>query len=803
MATSHFSCILSALNRCGRVSILLNPTGQVFFISPLAYDLIIKQYRPEEIPKLSTLFEQCKNIKMLEELQAFQCHSPEPYHKQFTIEAEKKSLKVELKIKLINEGLTLIVLELLGQSLSLEPINEAQTLQAIIKNAPIGIWFVQADGHLSFFNRGFCASVEQPQKDFLNIDHYCENMPIKIAMGCATSDMKAIELDQAYTLQEYMGLKNGNKKFMEITKVPLRDSDGNIRGVIGISTDLTEIHNTRKDLAREKDRALITLSAIGDGVITTNRLGIIDFINPAAERLLGYHEKEVIGSPINNIFHRKDIKTRATKMVDVELYMRFNLPLHERSHSILLTKSEKELLIQDSIASILSSRNHPSGLVITFKDNTETKKLTEKLEHYSKRDNITGLLNRQEFCRVLEQHLNQNSKNKIFLLIDIDQFKIIINTAGNSAGNFLLKYVANILSEYVNEYDCLGRLSSDVFGLITDAKTETETKDIARSISQALKTRPFLWKGSQYSLSSSIGIIAIDDSTQSVDAIISRAHLACYAAKESGRGHFHFYKEDNKPIFKMQDELAMAQDIDHALRNGLFELYAQPIICLKDPNKKRIEILVRMYDREHRLVMPSHFISVAENYGLMPSIDAWILENLARRYMNDFLDNTNLTVNINLSGRSLSNNKLLKNIYAFLSKRTQLNQRLCFEITETSAISQLDIAIHFMNSLHGLGCQLALDDFGSGLSSFRYLKTLPIDIVKIDGSFVVNMDKDPIDRAMVNSIYEVSSLIGLEVVAEYVETEEIEAHLKTIGVDYAQGFHYGKPMKLSDYLANL
>lgn len=793
---------ISTLAYVGRLSFVFDEQ-RLLFMNPGAFE----QWQQHHADNLNALVglpntrQICASTELinLNELLSTLTKAGESIEETLNVEHADLSTEVNLRALMTDTQLLLLSLTVAEPQTHSNTQRHSSLYQSILRHTPVGIWYLNSSGQLDFFNDTFLDAIEQDSRDFDQVIHYAQCLPKAIALGCMASDLEVLKSRQAYTIKEYVRLKNGRIKYVDITKLPLIDEQGLMQGIIGIVSDMSEHQETKNALTHEKDRVMVTLSAIGDGVVTTNKQGIIDYVNPAAERLIACPSKEAIGQPINHVFKRKHAVSGANQTINIEQYLKPNMPLHDYARSILVNKEGNELSIQESIASIHDHSCRPTGLVITFKDNTETKRLTERLEHYSKHDNLTGLLNRQELCRIIDNEIKKTKTTALFFLIDIDQFKIIINTAGNSAGNFLLKFISNILSTMVTGNDYLGRLSSDVFGLIITGKKEDSAQLIARKVAQIFKDNPFDWKDRQYNLSSSIGIAYINNHTQSVDDIISQAHLACYAAKDSGRGHFHIYSNNDQPTFRLQDELTLVQDIDYALRNNTFELFCQPIVGMKDASTQRIEILIRLRNPAGDIIMPSQFIPVAENYGLMPNIDTWVLDNLVKLHHQDFLDRPDVVININLSGRSLSNRKLLRNIHHFLLKNPAISQRLCFEITETAAIKEMDGALTFMNALHTLGCQLALDDFGSGLSSFRYLKTLPVDILKIDGSFIINMETDKTDRAMVKSIYQVCKAMKVEVVAEYVETQALEHLVKTMGIDYAQGFYYSKPIPLEDY----
>ena len=424
---------------------------------------------------------------------------------------------------------------------------------------------------------------------------------------------------------------------------------------------------------------------------------------------------------------------------------------------------------------------------------------TKELQHLAIHDKITGLFNRYEFEKRLTNLLKYSSNasaQSIMCYLDLDQFKIVNDTSGHVAGDELLKQVAFLMQQNVSSKDIVSRLGGDEFGILFVGNTMSQASKKAEAMLSAIKKYRFSWEDKIFVIGASIGLVPITRQCCSLVDIISAADTACYEAKEQGRNCIHVATNDDKKLQEKRGEMQWLGRLTEALDEYRFQLYIQPIISLSENTDgiKHYEVLVRLIDRDFKTILPMAFLPAAERYGLITRIDRWVLQNLFENYATLKLESDELyRFSINLSGTSL-NDKSLAPFIEELFKTYEIDyEHICFEVTETAAISNMDVAISFINRMRNLGCKASLDDFGAGLSSFAYLQNIPVDYLKIDGAFVCDIDKNEINKAMVKSINDIGHIMGMKTICEYVENEEIRDILIDMGVDYAQGFLYSKP----------
>lgn len=432
-------------------------------------------------------------------------------------------------------------------------------------------------------------------------------------------------------------------------------------------------------------------------------------------------------------------------------------------------------------------------------DITESHELSEKLTYQATHDVLTGLVNRSEFehrlNRILQTIYKHNSEHAL-LYLDLDQFKIINDTCGHIAGDELLRQLGLLLSKEVRKRDTVARLGGDEFGVLMEHCSLKQAKRVANKLKKAIDQFRFLWEEKQFNIGVSIGLVIIDETAGDITDLLKKADVACYAAKEQGRNRIHVFKIDDKQLAKQYGEMQWVNLINRALEENTFFLAFQAVIPLKNSKSKtkydRFELLIRM-KLDDKIILPGKFLPAAERYGLATKIDQWVITTAFVHFSKnkELLDAT-VEISINLSGQSISDDKFLEFVRKAFIEHKIPQDKICFEITETAAIANLAKANRFIDALKKGGCKFALDDFGSGLSSFAYLKTLHIDYLKIDGFFVKGIGEDPIDYAMVNSINEIGHEMGLKTIAEFVENKKILDKLKQIGVDYVQGYHFGK-----------
>jgi diguanylate cyclase (GGDEF)-like protein len=444
---------------------------------------------------------------------------------------------------------------------------------------------------------------------------------------------------------------------------------------------------------------------------------------------------------------------------------------------------------------------------VLFKQIIQERELQKQLSYQASHDSLTGLINRFEFENHLKRALDSvvaEDATHAMLYIDLDQFKIVNDTCGHVAGDELLRQLSTVLQQKIRSSDILVRLGGDEFGVLLVNCTPEHTISVANELLNTVQEFRFVWEDKSFVIGASIGVVQVDKDSGNLANIMSAADTACYSAKDAGRNRVHVFRKNDAVIVDRYGEMQWVARINDALENDSFQLFCQQIIPVGNTDAcplGLIEILVRMKDEKGKLIPPGAFIPAAERYNLMTSLDRWVVKTTF-----EWLDrNSHITeqlgkCSINLSGQSISDARFLDYLLDLLTESAVPAGKICFEITETAAITNLSEATGFISRLKGIGCSFALDDFGSGLSSFAYLKNLPVDYLKIDGSFVKDIVEDPIDEAMVRSINEIGHVMGKETIAEFVENEQILEKLYEIGVDYAQGFGIDKPKPLDQFL---
>jgi diguanylate cyclase (GGDEF)-like protein len=431
--------------------------------------------------------------------------------------------------------------------------------------------------------------------------------------------------------------------------------------------------------------------------------------------------------------------------------------------------------------------------------------LRHQLAYQATHDPLTGLINRREFEERLEEALDEVRNDPacahVLLYLDLDQFKVVNDTCGHSAGDQLLQQLTSLIGRRVRSSDIVSRLGGDEFGILLEDCSIERAVEVADALRQAICQFRFFWKDAAFDIGVSIGLISMNEDSESVASLLSAADVACYAAKDEGRNRLHVYQQGDAA--ERHAEMQWIARVTRALEDDRLELYYQPIVPISGDKTRRghYELLLRMKDESGNMVAPNAFIPAAERYNLMPTLDRWVvktaIEKLADRGNGE--RDERYTLAVNLSGTSLNDDAFLGFILDELISHDLATGAICFEITETAAISNLSRVAHFMNEVKKHGCEFSLDDFGSGLSSFTYLKNLPVDYLKIDGHFIRNITDDRIDQAMVKAITDVGNALGIRVVAEHVETREVLETLASIGVEFAQGFLFAEPAPVSDF----
>jgi len=567
-------------------------------------------------------------------------------------------------------------------------------------------------------------------------------------------------------------------------------------------TMLNSLNRKESELSSEKERLQITLKSIGDGVITTDKNGLITYLNPVAERLTGWGNAAAQNIHIEKVFciyHESSMEPAENPALKSIKHRKiFGLA----NHTVLLNRSGEKISIEDSGAPIVDVTGQVLGSVLVFHDATEARSLKKRLTWQAMHDSLTRLKNRQAFENALDELIEKNAQNSnlqhTLIYIDLDQFKIVNDTVGHSAGDELLKQVANIIHEQVRNTDLLARIGGDEFAILLENCPIESAEQVAEKIRSAVYKHRFLWEDRVFDIGTSIGIAKLQGSINKAEAM-SQADVACYIAKQNGRNRVHTFKTDDQSLSQEFSKLDWANRIKRALENEQFILFAQKIVPLHSGNQKRAyEILVRLQTPGEPLTSPYQFLPAAERFNLMGELDIYIIRK-AVKWLNSHLDEIDL-LNINISGQSLDDVYFNEALLSILEANPKTNSKICFEITESTAITRMSASLAFLNRVKNHGCQLALDDFGSGFSSFGWLKTIPVDYVKIDGAFILDVLNDSVDAAMVRAIHAISDEMNIETIAEFVENQAVSDWLKETGIDYAQGYHYHKPTLLEEII---
>jgi len=595
---------------------------------------------------------------------------------------------------------------------------------------------------------------------------------------------------------------NGEWRWVQSRVKGRLDEHGRLRRLVGVETDITERKLYEEALFREKESAQITLQSIGDGVVTTDADACVQYLNPVAEELTGWKVDDAVSRSIDEIFRGFHEETCEPIENPVAVSMRRNRLIKSVRPTLLIRRDGIELYIESTAAPIRDATGAVTGGALVFHDVSEARELNSKLSFHASHDILTHLVNRKEFEDRLARALksaNAQEASYAVLHLDLDQFKIINDACGHSAGDQLLRQLSALLKSKIRWRDTLARLGGDEFGVLLESSTLEEAMATAETLRKTVNEFRFVWDDRTFKLGVSIGVVPIVSSNEDIASVISAADSACAAAKEGGRNRVYTYQETDLDLMKRRKEMQWAARINNALEESRFELYRQTIRPLQPGADAgaHYELLLRMRDEGGKLISPELFIVAAERYGLTPSIDRWVISQAFRWLISEADERERLSLcSINLSGRSLADEKFLPFVIDQFKSCGLGGNRICFEITETAAIASYSQANRFIHALKELGCRFALDDFGTGLSSFGYLKHFPVDFLKIDGSFVREILHDPIDREMVRSINEIGHLTGKQTIAEFAENDEIIAMLRGMGVDFAQGFGVDEPRPL-------
>ncbi|MEG4799628.1 EAL domain-containing protein [Microcoleus sp. ARI1-B5] len=663
--------------------------------------------------------------------------------------------------------------------------------------------------------------------------------------GPDSDGVQVAKIRRAFSRREPLRLelinyrKDGSTYWVELNSVPVADELGNLTHWVSVQRDISDRKRMEQAFFEEKELAQVTLQSIGDAVIATDSDGCISTLNPVAEKLTGWSTSEAKGLPLASVLRIVDETSRMPIENIAQIALYEGRIVDQGHNSLLIARHNREFAIDHCVAPIHASNREIVGAVVVFRDVTQVRTQARQLTWQATHDPLTQLVNRREFEYQLEHALHSAQgygQEHVMLYLDLDRFKIVNDTSGHVAGDELLRQVSQLFKSNIRKTDILARLGGDEFAVLLYNCPPEQGLDIAELLLSSIQGFRFGWQDKTFSIGVSIGLVAINPKTASTSAVLSAADIACYAAKNKGRNRVQVYRAGDRELIKQHGETQWVVQINQALEENSFRLYSQPIVPLPGlpTTGTHCEILLRIQLETGQLVSPMAFIPAAERYNLMHAIDRWVIRTLFSNLSKIFTANL-LVQNpgadsdkivtlpagspqsnsqssfekypslyaINLSGDSINEEKLIDFIQEQFSIYQIPPEIICFEITETVAIANLSKAASLIWKLKELGCQFALDDFGSGMSSFAYLKSLPVDYLKIDGNFIKHLADNPIDVAMVEAITKIARVMGIKTIAEYVESQAVMDKLKELGVDYAQGYYLGKPQPCNFVSPNL
>ena len=561
------------------------------------------------------------------------------------------------------------------------------------------------------------------------------------------------------------------------------------------------------ELAQQHELMRVTLQSIGDAVITTDAAGAVNWLNPVAERMTGWLATEAKGRPLSQVFHIVNEETRAVTDNPVATCLAQGKIVGLANHTLLISRDGTEFGIEDSAAPIRNAAGEILGVVLVFHDVSEQRRLSGEMTYRATHDALTGLVNRAEFETRLLRTLRQahdNDSHHALLYIDLDQFKLVNDACGHAIGDQLLQQVSKLLADAVRGRDTLARLGGDEFAIILEHCTADQANRVAQNICDRMDNFRFIHENRRFRIGTSIGLVPVDKRWSSTAAVQQAADTSCYAAKEAGRNRVHAWFDTDAAMRARHHEVQWTSRIEQALDQEGFVLFAQRIRSLKEERTGvHAEVLLRMRNEDGSLALPGAFLPAAERFHLVSRIDRWVLRHaidwLRSLSSEDFIE----SLSVNLSGQSVGDRAFHAwTLELFAAAGDSVCSRLCLEITETAAVTNLADAAVFIGQVRAAGVKVALDDFGAGASSFGYLKTLPVDYLKIDGQFIRDLLSDPLDDAAVRCFADVAKLMGLKTVAEFVDNAEVLERLRVIGVDFAQGFLIHRPEPIGSLIGS-
>jgi diguanylate cyclase (GGDEF)-like protein/PAS domain S-box-containing protein len=597
--------------------------------------------------------------------------------------------------------------------------------------------------------------------------------------------------------------KDGSRMDVLFSMIVERREDGRPDHVLAVVEDVTERMRITRELADKHELLRVTLESIGDAVVTTDARQRVEWLNPVAERMTGWAGAQARGRPVAQVVHLVDHDTRAPVPGTTARCLAEGRTADGADNTVLVSRDGAEYAVEESASPIRASDGALLGAVLVFRDVSQQRRLSQEMSYRAKHDELTGLLNRSEFEQRLDRLLadvSASGQAHSLLYIDLDQFKLVNDACGHAAGDQLLKQIAAVLQSCVRQRDTIARLGGDEFGIVLEHCGTEQARRIADQICSQMEEFRFVHDERRFRLGTSIGLVPLDERWHGHDAPLQAADSAAYAAKEAGRNRVHVWFDTDQAMRARMGQTQWGSRLELALDEDRFELFGQriaPLAAQGGDARVHVEVLLRMRDTNGTLIAPGAFLPAAERFHVASRIDRWVVRHvfewIAAQGDLGGVD----AFAINLSGQSMGDRAFHRYVTDMVVATKVDARRLCFEITETAAITNMADAAAFVEAMRAIGARIALDDFGAGASSFGYLKSLPVDYLKIDGQFVRDLNDDALDLAAVRCFTEVARVIGVRTVAEFVESDALLSTLRDIGVDYVQGYTVHKPEPLA------
>jgi diguanylate cyclase (GGDEF)-like protein/PAS domain S-box-containing protein len=669
--------------------------------------------------------------------------------------------------------------------------DSADLLATLIENSPNLVWACHFDGRRGFANRDCCGySVEEWERGGLE---FCRSLhtPDSLRRFDLALEYARAAGERVTNVRLELSEKRGGTRIFLGHLAPLRRGDGAVSGVQGILHDITELESAQRALRDSETRFHDIVETAHDLVWSTNSGGRWTYLNPASRRIYGLEPDDMLGRALEEFAH-PDHREHDRQAFQQALAGR-EIVQHETVH---LRADGQARHLSFNIKPRLDREWNIVGAMGTARDITEQKFYQQQLQHLAEHDALTGLYNRQHFERELDRAVARAAAGEAvygLLYVDLDNFKYVNDTLGHAAGDALLVELGQRLQERLRQGDVLARFGSDEFTLLLRDMSKPKLQQVIQSFHRLFRGYTFFQQERAFDIRVSIGAVLMDARSPGASEVLAQADLACATAKARGRNQAHVYDTSDTAKADMVSDVNWSRQINEALARDRFALLFQPIVRISDGAVDHYEVLLRLRGPDDSLIVPGAFLPAAERFGLVHAIDRWVVEHAIAQLAERHRAGQRHSFSINLSGRAFEDPELLPAIGRALEASELDPSALTFEITETAAISHMAVAKGFIEHLKALNCRFALDDFGSGFSSYGYLKFLPADYLKIDGGFVQNLARDPVDQAIVQSMNQVAHALGKQTIAEFVEDEKSLQLLKSYGVDYAQGYYLGRP----------